>query len=133
MKVNGYEVDVWYDWDGHNECPIPDGYKYQVMFRGSSVVQNVYQDEVLRWGHKGSRGDIVNFKIVVDEPSDMIIDDDHPNFYDTKWNGCSLTSGDIERIRVIAPKAYREIDRLLEVIEGLREIEWMYKDLNDEV
>lgn len=122
MKVNGYEVDVWYEWYGHDECPVPDGYKYQVMFRGSREVYDMHSEcGDLRWDHKGSLGDIVNFKIVVDEPSEMIIDD-HMNPRNSKWGECSLTSEELERIRVTAPKAYREIDRLVGVIEELREI-----------
>ena len=128
MKVNGYEVNVWHDWDGQGECPIPNGYDHCVtLICEDQKNERVYSASLdgsgpcWDWDHDGSEGDIVAFKIVIDNPSDMIIDD-HMNPCNSKWKECSLTPEDIERIRVTAPKAYREIDRLLGVIEELREI-----------
>ena len=43
--------------------------------------------------------------------------DDHLNPDNTKWGYCELSDDELDLIRVVSPAAYKEIGRLVDVID----------------
>lgn len=65
-KVAEPDADGWISWGG-GDRPVADGTKIEVVFRYGRVV-SADKPELLRWTKIGSRGDILCYRLVKEEP-----------------------------------------------------------------
>lgn len=64
-KPDSPQYGVWIEWNGDDKSPIPEGSKYMLRFRdGEAYTYADCRRGFLRWGHIGSDGDIVAYKIL---------------------------------------------------------------------
>lgn len=130
MKVNGYEVNVWHSWDSSKglPCPIPCGYSHCITLESEEYLdESVCLGSPSSWDWSYLEGErvcdnITHFKIIANTSKETLdikepIIDDHLNPDNTKWGYCELSDDELDLIRVVSPAAYKEIGRLVDVID----------------
>lgn len=66
ITYNGktYKRGVWFEWNGGDDDPIPDGLKHKVRFRSGEESKNDGNASSWHWYHVGNASDIIAFMIL---------------------------------------------------------------------